>query len=142
MRQDFLMNFSLSLQKIPLSDEITHAVTERLCFFLLLADKLNNESMAFPVNTVCLFQSLRASQRSIKAIDLLHTFILSHASAELSSKIGLFCFSPSDQFALHSLRLPLSRLCVYLPSSRHAQQLQSCILKRYTVSLHEAVSLI
>lgn len=98
--------------------------------------------MAFPVNTVCLLQSLRAFQRPIKAIDLLHTFNLAHASAELSSKISLFYFFPSDQLTLHSLRLPLSQLCVYLPSSRHAQRLQSCILKGYAVSLHEAVSLI
>lgn len=76
-------------------------------FFLSSTHKLSNESMAFPVNTIWLLQSLRASQRPIKAIELLHTFNLAHASAEFSSQMGILCFSPSDQLTRHPLRLPL-----------------------------------
>lgn len=63
--------------------------------------------MAFPVNTLFILQSPRASQQPIEAADPLHTFSLAHASAELSSKITLLHFSPSDQLAAHSLRLSL-----------------------------------
>lgn len=49
-------------------------VKERLFFLLLFTDKLNNESVVFPVDTTCLLQSQCASQRPIKAIDLFHTF--------------------------------------------------------------------
>lgn len=136
MRQAFLMNFSLSLQKIPLSEKIynTCSETDFSSYFCFLP--LSNESMTFPVNTVCLLQSLHASHRPIKAADLLHTFSLAHASTELSSKIGLLCFSPSDQPTPRSLRL-LSASTLCLPPF-----IQSCILKGYVVSLHEAVSLI
>lgn len=135
------MNFCSTLPKVLVSDEISNTCSDGEAFFLFPADKLNNESVAFPVNMVCLLQSLHGSQRSIKTIDLLHSFNVSHTSSELSSKIGLFRFSPSDQPALHSLRLPLPwPASIYLPSSRHAQWLQSCILKGCAVSLHETVS--
>lgn len=93
----------------------THAARERVFFWLCLssADTLSNESMAFPVNTVCLLQSLRASRRPIRAIDLLHTFSLARASAEISSKkigftplpsLGSAHAAPSP--SVSTLRLP------------------------------------
>lgn len=53
-------------------------------------------SLAFPVNAVCLFESLRASLRPIKTTGLLRT-----------SKIGLLFFSPTHQLTLHPLHLDL-----------------------------------
>lgn len=43
------------------------------CTFPSNPDTLSNESMAFPVNTLCFLQSLHASQQPIKAIDLLRS---------------------------------------------------------------------
>lgn len=49
-------------------------------FFCLifLTDKLNDERTTFPVKTLRLLQPRRASQPSIKTIDLLHTLDLSY----------------------------------------------------------------
>lgn len=90
----------------------THAARENsLLLFVSSTDKLRSESMAFPVNTVCLLQSLRASQRPIKAADLLPTSSLAHASAELSSK-NRFTQFLSLRSAHTGTALSLSPLCL------------------------------
>lgn len=131
-------------------------------FFCLifLTDKLNDERTTFPVKTLRLLQPRRASQPSIKTIDLLHTLDLSYIlRLVLHNHFILFLFLRSLCAALtppprssssppllspppsHSLFLFLS---VYIPfhSPRHAQRLQSCILKGSAVPLHKAVSFI
>lgn len=83
--------------------------------------------MASPVNTVCLLQSLRASQRPIKAADLLYTFRFACASSKVTPPL------PRSEHTTLSLRLDTVST---LPSPSAAY------LESAGVALHEAVSLI
>lgn len=86
-------------------------------------------SLAFPVNAVCL------SSRCVHPCDPLRL----QASSALQKLVYSF-FLP--HISSHCTLSILTCLCVCLPSSRPTQWLQSCILKGYAVSLHEAVTLI
>ena len=105
-----------------------------------LRDKLNNEAVAF-IQFVCFSHSMHHS-------DILSPWTSSTLSCSLMHLAGYLqklvysVFLPHISSPVHPVLLPLSWLRMYYPSSRHAQQLQSCILKEYLVSLHEALSLI
>lgn len=107
----------------------TYAATERLFFVPFLTDKLNNES-GFSCQRGFVFSS-----RCVHPCDPLRL----QASSALQKLVSSF-FLP--HISSHCTLSILTCLCVCLPSSRPTQWLQSCILKGYAVSLHEAVTLI